>query len=133
MIAPYFLLRISSENGWGGSGSRLPRENSCVLPRIAYNSPAGVQQTGRQACRAVHRGFLTRAAKPKVRKSLTPQKFRCYCNVSSWFYFGYVLAILLPRLRSPQPVESDKQSLTYIANKSMVDVRLRTPLFDSEH
>src|SRR5258708_11736265 len=59
----------------GRPGSRLARENLCVLPRIAYNATAGVQPTGRKASRAVSGGLLTWAAKPKVRESPKPRKF----------------------------------------------------------
>jgi len=73
MTAPFFFPENASGSGWGGPVHDL-RENSCVLPRIAYNSAAGVQQTGREACLRCAWGFLTWAAKPSVRKSLTPQK-----------------------------------------------------------
>jgi hypothetical protein len=58
----------------GRPGSRLARENHCVLPRIAYNAAVGVQSISRKANRAVHGGFLTWAAKPSVRESPNPAR-----------------------------------------------------------
>jgi hypothetical protein len=73
MTAPFFSFPKMRREAVGAARVHDLRENSCVLPRIAYNSAAGVQQTGRDACRCAW-GFLTWAAKPSVRKSLTPQK-----------------------------------------------------------
>ena len=79
----------------GRPGSRLARENLCVLPRIAYNATAGVQPTRRKASRAVSGGLLTWAAKPKVRESPKPRKFfrqktpACFTSaLSSSHYYG---------------------------------------------
>ena len=77
MTAPFSSPNLVGER-LGRPGSRLARENPCVLPRIAYNAAVGVQPissaTSRWACRAVHGGFLTWAAKPSVRESPEPRK-----------------------------------------------------------
>jgi hypothetical protein len=74
MTAP-FLSRNRVGKRLGRPGSRRTRENLCVLPRIAYNAAVGVKQASRKACLRIG-GFLTWAAKPKVRESPNPaEKF----------------------------------------------------------
>jgi hypothetical protein len=72
MTAPFSSPSFVGER-LGRPGSRLARENIGVLSQIAYNASVGVQPTSRKACRAVHGGSVTWAAKPKVKESLTPQ------------------------------------------------------------
>ncbi len=47
MTAPFSSPNLVGER-LGRPGSRLARENLCVLPRIAYNAAVGVQQTSRK-------------------------------------------------------------------------------------
>jgi hypothetical protein len=78
-------------------------------------------------------GFSHQGRQTESEKIPNPAKFRCYCNDPVASISRCVLAIFLPRLRSPQPIEIDKQILTKSQTNHALDVRLRTPLFDSEH
>jgi len=74
MTAPFSFPKLRRE-AVGAARFTTGAIKLCVLPRIAYNATAGVQPTRRNACRAVRGGFLTWAAKPKVRESPKPRKF----------------------------------------------------------
>ena len=85
MIAPFFFSEFRQRTV-GAAPVRDFREKTVVFcresptihPLGSADKPSGLP--------AVHRGFLTRAAKPKVRKSLTPQ-IPLLLQRSSSFYF----------------------------------------------
>jgi hypothetical protein len=105
MTAPFSSPSFVGER-LGRPGSRLARENIwCFVAKIAYNASVGVQQTSRKACRAVHRGSVTWAAKPKVKESLTPQNptFRkisaSFSPLAGYFTTTHMLCRKFPAVR----------------------------------
>jgi hypothetical protein len=77
MTAPFsFPLSVGKRLGAARLTARGESTLSFTANRLQFNrwGSAKVQRANRKACLALHKGFLTWAAKPKVKKSLNPAK-----------------------------------------------------------
>jgi hypothetical protein len=92
MTAPFFFPEITSGSGWGGPVHDW-REKTLVFCRESPTiQPLGYSQQATRLA-AVHGGFLTWAAKPRVRKSLTPQKLLSKKDGQPHFCAGCLLSL----------------------------------------
>jgi len=120
MTAPFSFPKLRRE-AVGAARFTTGAIKLCVLPRIAYNATAGVQQTSRQACRAVRGGFLTWAAKPRVRESPNPAKKSAATNTATkygpeHFRPGHI-SIYYATLRLKVPLEFFQLAVTQVGRE----------------